>query len=80
MVLMEKTIVSLYALLDLELTFLVETSWGYNRPLETSAQGSAAVRKTSWMSGGGRREPGLCLLSPCKGVPQLESKLSSTMT
>ena len=44
---MEKTIMSLYALLDLELTFLVETSWGYNRPLETSAQGSAAVRKTS---------------------------------
>lgn len=77
---MEKTIVSLYASLGLELTFLVETSWGYNRPLETSARGSAAVRKTSWMSGGGSREPGLCPLSPCNGAPRLESKLSSSVT
>lgn len=71
---------SLYASLDLELTFLVETSWGYNRPLETSAQGSAAARKTSWTSGGGSREPGLCPLSPCNGSPQSESKLSSSVT
>ena len=44
---MEKTIASLYAFLDSELIFLMEMSWGQDRPLKSSAQGSVAVRKTN---------------------------------
>jgi len=81
MLLMEKTIASLYALLDSELIFLMETSCGQDRPLKSSARGSVAVGKTNWMSWGIGREPGraqLCPPTPCNGAPLPENETISS--